>query len=99
MVFQIELEIMQPPKRISKKVLKLTQMSNLDLKKKIFMKREFSQLICKLKQIVMCQRLQLIHLMKSMLLTRKSEPLGPILCSREKLETKRVSSRTSTSKV
>jgi len=99
MVFQIELEIMQPPKRISKKVLKLTQMSNLDLKKKIFMKREFSQLICKLKQIVMCQRLQLILLMKSMLLTRKSEPLGPILCSREKLETKRVSSRTSTSKV
>jgi hypothetical protein len=80
-------------------VLKLTQMSNLDLKKKTFMKREFSQLTCKLKQIVMCPRLLLIHLMKSLLLTRKLEPLGPILCSREKLETKRVNSRTSISKV
>lgn len=72
MVFQIELEIMQPPKRISKKEQKSTQMNNLDLKKKTFMKREFNQHIYKEKQIVELHlSLQMIHLMKLMLLARK----------------------------
>ena len=93
---QTGLEITQPLKRISKKESKLAQMSNSDLKKKTFMKREFSQHICKQKQIAASlMHSQMIHSMKLINLVWKLKTLDPILCSREKLEIKRVSSKIS----
>jgi hypothetical protein len=85
----IELEIMLLQKKISKKVLKSTLMSNLDLKKKTFMKREHNQHIYK-KQIIISiiVNLQRIPLMKLMRLTKKWERHVQTLCSKEK-QTKR----------
>jgi len=94
-VFQTGLEIMPPLKRILKRESKLAQMSNSDLRKKTFMKKEFSQHICNRKQIVMLLRLLLIHSMKSINLVWKLKTLDLIPCSREKLVIKRVSSKIS----
>ena len=98
-MFQTGLEIMPLLKRILKKESKLAQMSNSDLRKKTFMKKEFSQHICNQKQIVMHLRLLMIHSTKLINLVWKLKTLDLILCSREKQEIKKVSSKISKFKV
>lgn len=89
MVYLIELEIMLLPRKILKKVLRLIQMSSLDLRKKIFMRRVHSQHIYRKQiRISIIVNLPLIHLMKLMRLTKKWERHVQTLCSKEK-QTKR----------
>jgi len=57
MVFQINLKIMLPLKKILGKVLKLTQMNNSEWKKKIFMRRN---------QVPLNNKLQLHHSLHKM---------------------------------
>jgi hypothetical protein len=85
MVYLIELEIMLRQRKILKKVLRSIQMSNLDLKKKIFTKRERNQLIYKKEiRISTIVNLQPILLMKLMRLTKKWERHVQTQCFKER---------------